>query len=243
MFFLDRQSTRVSTTLLRSRKDGHQFVFTELQSKEDCMSDIADVKFSPNSKMLAVGSHDDVIDIYSTKLIFPNVTETVTASCSLRHLKRLRGHSSYITHLDWSVDNRLIQSTCGACELLFWDVAAGTQLLSSHDNLEADTQWHTLSCTLGFNVMGIWRPGDDGTDINCLDVSLSKQVVVTGDDYGNVNLCNYPCVVKDAPRKIYGGHSSHVLGMKLMESGGSIGLSLLTVGGNDCTVMLWRIER
>jgi microtubule-associated protein-like 4 len=59
----------------------------------------------------------------------------------MKYLKRLRGHSSYITHLDWSFDNNLIQSTCGSYEILYWDVASGKQLLSSMDSLEADTKW------------------------------------------------------------------------------------------------------
>jgi hypothetical protein len=70
-----------------------------------------DIKFSPNGKMLAVGSHDNFIDIYQCKLAAPTLTSGVSGG--LRHLKRLRGHTSYITHLDWSVDNHVIQSTCG----------------------------------------------------------------------------------------------------------------------------------
>jgi WD40 repeat protein len=244
VYYLEKQAVRTSNTLVRTDGgDNQKYRFIEIQYKEDCSEDISDIKFSPNCKMLAVGSHDNFIDIYSVKLVFPNVTETIAPSCLLRHMKRLRGHSSYVTHLDWSLDSRLVQSTCGAGELLFWDVAAGAQLLSSQDNLEADSQWYTLSCTLGFNVMGIWPSCSDGTDVNCIDVSLGKKLVVTGDDFGNVSLFNFPCVVKDAPRKCYGGHSSHVVGMKLLESGGRLGLSLLTVGGNDCSIILWRIER
>ena len=61
--------------------------------------------------MLAVGSHDNFIDIYQCKLAAPSLTTAVAGG--LRYLKRLRGHTSYITHLDWSRDNHVIQSTCG----------------------------------------------------------------------------------------------------------------------------------
>ena len=90
----------------------------------------------------------------------------------LKPLKRLKGHKSYITHLDWSADNTLLQSTCGAYELLYWSTTSGTQLLSTDDNLEADSEWSTLTCPLGFNVMGMWPLGSDGTDVNAVDVSL-----------------------------------------------------------------------
>lgn len=32
-------------------------------SRKDCVEDISDVKFSANGKMLAVGSHDNYIDM------------------------------------------------------------------------------------------------------------------------------------------------------------------------------------
>eukprot|EP00983_Pelagomonas_calceolata_P121532 1160808-Pelagomonas_calceolata.AAC.12 len=31
---------------------------------------------------------------------------------------------------------------------------------------QRDTMWHTWTVTQGFPVMGIWRPDNDGTDIN-----------------------------------------------------------------------------
>lgn len=37
----------------------------------------------------------------------------------------MKKHSSYITHLDISEDSRYMRSTCGAYELLFWDISKG----------------------------------------------------------------------------------------------------------------------
>lgn len=37
--------------------------------------------------------------------------------------KKMLKHSSYITHFDFSRDGVNLHSTCGAYELLFWDVA------------------------------------------------------------------------------------------------------------------------
>ena len=44
--------------------------------------------------------------------------------------------------------------------------------------------------------VGIWPDGADGTDVNSVDRSHGKQLVATGDDFGNVNLYRYPCVNK-----------------------------------------------
>ena len=120
----------------------------------------------------------------------------------VKALRRLRGHSSYVNHIDWSLDSRLLQSTCGAYELLYWDVAKGGQLLSSADTLEGDTGWASRTVTLGFGVMGIWPPNAKGTDINAVDVDEALGLCVTSDDCGRLSLFNYPCIVADAPSKV-----------------------------------------
>ena len=37
----------------------------------------------------------------------------------------MKKHSSYITHIDFSCDGVNLHSTCGAYELLFWNVSEG----------------------------------------------------------------------------------------------------------------------
>ena len=48
---------------------------------------------------------------------------------------------------------------------------------------------------------------------------------------------NYPCIIKHAPRKTYNGHSSHVMKVRFYSNGRNV----VTVGGNDATVILWDI--
>jgi len=157
---------------MRVESDESKYRLSLLATRKDCLEDISDIKFSPNSKMLAVGNHDNYIDIYSTNLV-PQSYDT-PPTCALKYLKRLRGHSSYLTHLDWSADNRLLKSNCGAYELLFWDVAEGKQLSDFEDT---DCVWHTDTCVLGFPVMGIWPKAVSGTDISSADVSKSLNLV------------------------------------------------------------------
>ena len=71
---------------------------------------------------MAVGSHDNFIDIYQV----PDLR--LAASC--------RGHSSYITHIDWSCDSGYLHSNCGAYELLFWDGTTGRQMTSGGSMLK-----------------------------------------------------------------------------------------------------------
>eukprot|EP00605_Chrysophyceae_sp_TOSAG23-4_P002101 GSChrysophyteH1.ASY1.ANO1.2327.1 assembled CDS len=227
-----------------------EFVFdtslTECAHRRDCKEDISDIKFSPNGRMLAVASHDGVIDIYGVRYT-PGNLQTRHSDLVLKYLKRLRGHSSFVLHIDWSEDNRLMQSTCGANEILYWDIEHGRQLLSSNDCVEGDTDWETESCHLGFGVMGIWGEGNQkGSDINTVDVSrgLSTSsfhgpLVATGDDKGRLQIFNYPCVVKNAPHVTRVGHSSHIMTTKWLEKSGRGVLG--SVGGNDNTAIVWKV--
>lgn len=47
-------------------------------------------------------------------------------------------------------------------------------------------------------------------------MSKDNGIVATADDNGKVNLLNYPSVIKNAPRKSYNGHSSHVCNVRFL---------------------------
>lgn len=67
-----------------------------------------------------------------------------------------QGHSSFITHLDWSKDGNFIMSNSGDYEILYWDVAGGCKLLRNRYE-SRDREWATYTCVLGFHVYG--EPG------------------------------------------------------------------------------------
>lgn len=93
--------------------------------------------------------------------------------------------------------------------------------------------------------MGIWKAYADGTDINAVDVCKDLGVVATADDFGYLNLLNYPSVVSEAPRWSYSGHSSFVQNVRFLPSPSSSSKSeymLATVGGDDCAVIVWGIR-
>jgi hypothetical protein len=123
-------------------------------------------------------------------------------------------------------------------------------MLSSQDCVEGDTKWQTSTCDLGFSVMGIWAPGQDGTDINTVHVRPSKLdtgrcggIVATGDDFGKLKFFNYPCVVRNAPAVTCKGHSSHVMTCKWLDGEEGDKESLIgTTGGNDCCAIVWRVQ-
>uniref|UniRef100_A0AAQ5YVY7 HELP domain-containing protein n=1 Tax=Amphiprion ocellaris TaxID=80972 RepID=A0AAQ5YVY7_AMPOC len=131
------------------------------------------MRYSPDGSFLAVGSHDNFIYIY-------NVTES-----GRRYIRfgKCNGHSSFITHLDWSKDGKYIITV---------------------------QKWASYTCVLGFHVMGVWLEGSDGTDINALCRSHDERMVAVADDFCKVHLFQYPCPKPKAPSHKYEGHGSHV---------------------------------
>ena len=80
------------------------------------------------------------------------------------------GHSTFVSHIEWTADSSVLQSSSGDCELLYWDIRrpsrgkgrAGHRLIPQ---LRAercaelgcavrDMQWAGWSCLQGFPVMG-----------------------------------------------------------------------------------------
>jgi len=198
--------------------------------KEDLSSEVADVKvakewiacmkYSPDGSTLAVGSHDNIIYLLECS------TYSRRFTC--------KGHSSYITHLDWSSDSKFLQSNCGAYELLYW-TAKGKQITSSSSM--KDTSWNTWTCTLGWPVSQIFQGGSGGGDINSV-VKAGMNVVSGGDD-GLVKLWSYPVIKNNAKVKKYKGHSSHVTNV-VCDKGSE---NILSCGGMDRSLIQFGIKK
>lgn len=184
------------------------------------------VQFSPDGNYLAVGSRDNSIYIHQ-------VSE---GGNKYSRLGRCTGHSSFITHLDWSTCSQYIQSNSGDYEVLFWTVSTCKQ--QTTPSTIRELEWATSSCTLSFNLAGIWPDGADGTDINaCCRSHNIKQLVATADDFGKVNLYKYPCSQPLAKAHTYGGHSSHVTNVSFLHDDSR----LISVGGKDMAILEWSV--
>lgn len=184
------------------------------------------MRYSPDGSFLAVGSHDNFIYIY-------NVTES---GRRYARFGKCNGHSSFITHLDWSKDGKYIMSNSGDYEILYWDIAAGCKLLRNRFESK-DREWASYTCVLGFHVMGVWLEGSDGTDINALCRSHNEKMVAVADDFCKVHLFQYPCPKPKAPSHRYEGHGSHVTNVCFTHSDSH----LLSMGGKDTCILQWRV--
>ncbi|XP_038607089.1 echinoderm microtubule-associated protein-like 4 isoform X2 [Tachyglossus aculeatus] len=184
------------------------------------------MRYAVDGTFLAVGSHDNFIYLYV-------VTEN---GRKYSRFGKCTGHSSYITHLDWSPDNKYIMSNSGDYEILYWDIPGGCKLIRNRSDCK-DVDWTTYTCVLGFQVFGVWPEGSDGTDINALVRSHNRKVMAVADDFCKVHLFQYPCSKPKAPSHKYSAHSSHVTNVSFTHNDSH----LISTGGKDMSIIQWRL--
>uniref|UniRef100_A0A8C4QU63 Echinoderm microtubule-associated protein-like 2 n=1 Tax=Eptatretus burgeri TaxID=7764 RepID=A0A8C4QU63_EPTBU len=183
------------------------------------------VRYSPDGKYLAIGSHDNYLYLY-------NVCEN---GCTYKEAGKCSGHSSFVTHLDWASDSQHFMSNSGDYEILYWDVEDCKRVTSADD--VRDLEWATSSCILRFDSIGIWSQGMDGTDINAACRAHGLPILATADDFGKVHVFAWPAHIPQAPSHAYGGHSSHVTNVTCSHDDSN----LFTTGGMDGSLLQWRV--
>ncbi|EPY84981.1 echinoderm microtubule-associated protein-like 2 isoform 3 [Camelus ferus] len=186
---------------------------------------ISVVSFSPDGAYLAVGSHDNLVYVYTVD----------QGGRKVSRLGKRSGHSSFITHLDWAQDSSCFVTNSGDYEILYWDPTTCKQITSA--DVVKNVEWATATCVLGFGVFGIWSEGADGTDINAVARSHDGKLLASADDFGKVHLFSYPCCQPRALSHKYGGHSSHVTNVAFLWDDSMA----LTTGGKDTSVLQWRV--
>lgn len=179
------------------------------------------LQYSPNGKVLAVGSHDRTIYLLDTS----------SYSCRAKCL----GHHSSIIGVDFSEDSSRLQSCSADYELLYWD-CQGQQIKSATEM--RDTKWATYTCILGWPVQGIWPSDADGSDINSVGRSPTHPYLATGDDSLKVKLFHYPSYKEGSQFKEYKGHSEHVTNVKFSFDGKQV----FSAGGLDKAVLQFEVK-
>jgi len=181
------------------------------------------MNYSPCGKMLAVGTHTQDIIIYD-----------VDNNYAVKG--KLKGHSSYILGLDWSIDGKYLRSNCGAYELLFWEIEKMAQDKNGMTNTKGVT-WETSTCKISYNALGMFPTSEDFTHVNTVCISNNGQYIICGDDWGLVNIYNNPAP-KDSGAFCVSlrGHSEHVMRVIFNKDDSYI----FSVGGYDHTLMQWK---
>ncbi|CAN0114937.1 unnamed protein product, partial [Laminaria digitata] len=83
---------------------------------------------------------------------------------SYRRVACLKGHSSRILHLDWTVDGRFVH-TCGQdYQVLHWEILPPPPGHPAF--LLRDEHWATWSTSIGWPVQGVFPAYSDNAEVN-----------------------------------------------------------------------------
>jgi microtubule-associated protein-like 6 len=210
---------------MRQRKDGAFVILsrrdlTVMHEGRDSKQLISCISFSPDGGTLAVGSYDRSVYLYNT---------TDWAS-----IGKCRGHKGRVMHLDFSCDNKNIQSTDDVGELLFWETSTAEQRTARSMK---DTQWQTQTCTFGWALQGTLGMYDDGCLINSAARSAGGTVLITADNYSRLRCWRYPASSTNFPGFAeYRGHGGAISNTCFVSDDSYI----LTAGEDDNCILQWR---
>ncbi|XP_035283834.1 echinoderm microtubule-associated protein-like 5 isoform X4 [Anguilla anguilla] len=195
--------------------------------KRDRRSAIQDIRFSPDSRYLAVGSSENAVDFYD-----------LTLGPALNRINCCRDIPSFVMQMDFSADSCFVQLSTGAYKRLVYEVPSGKQV--TEQAVIDRITWATWTSVLGDEVVGIWSRNTDKADVTCACVSHSGLNIVTGDDFGMVKLFDFPCPEKFAKHKRFLGHSAHLTNIRFTSGDRYV----VSAGGDDRSVshslFVWR---
>ncbi|CAC5367562.1 EML1_2 [Mytilus coruscus] len=183
------------------------------------------IAFSPDSAMIAVGSHDGLLHILDAQ----DGGQGYTPS------RPLKGHPTFVTHIDWSGDSKYIQSTDGQYNMINWDVEK--KLRISDPRVLRDADWHIYSCTTGYPVIGPWTNMENGTHINAVHRSNYRDFLLTGDSRGRVRLYKYPCAATKPEYRGVKLYSNDVTAANFLYDD----MNVITSGGTSPVLALWAV--
>eukprot|EP00960_Hanusia_phi_P028776 747591-Hanusia_phi.AAC.13 len=185
---------------------------------------VRSLKFSPNKKMLAVGHEQGVVNVY----------EMYGRNCE--HFFTFKGHSASVTEIDWDHSSRYLRSTSIALELFFWEVGSKSRVGKVVDI--KDINWNSYNCTIGWYSTGLISSIPDERDILSSDASEKLSLLAVSRKDGKIQLLPFPCQNPEFDSVSIFGHLPAVAKVKFTCDS----RRLISIGGNDDAVMMWRIR-
>lgn len=178
-------------------------------------------RFSPCENFLAIGSHDKNIHVY----------EIDPESHTYKLHWSVQKGSSFVNALDWTADSKEVRISTGDYEVLYFNVE-NKEFLTNGSETASDKIWASNSIKNGPDRKGLQPSGEDRTHINDVVGSANASFVLTADDFGLVNVFNWPEPSIAASRS-FAAHSEHVARIALSNDN----TRLFSVGGQDKTLI------
>lgn len=155
----------------------------------------------------------------------------------------LTGNSSSPTHVMFTADAQFLVSNSTDLSILVWRTGTGERLhcLAAVRDMPRAGPWRNI---IGWPVAGVWKKSYAQSDVNAVCQSYGSggqpdgDVLAVADDEHMVNLYRFPAPISLSQGRQYSGHASHVTNVQFSPSN-----VLVSLGGNDHTLMQWRLER
>ncbi|GMH62047.1 hypothetical protein TrLO_g8072 [Triparma laevis f. longispina] len=193
-------------------------LYLEVQAAfQHCKEAVTTCKYSPNGKILAVGSADTNIYLYD-----PAKNYARTGVC--------RGHTAPVTHMDFTTHSRILQSNDADLNVCFWD-----EFGDDTEPPVGKKYWGRTSCTVSWQVAGLW-PDSEGGEITTINIDPNTDVLAAGDEFGRIRLYNYPCTEGGQLNLTFQGHCGPISRARFSEGGHY----LFTTGRDDCCLFQWK---
>ncbi len=193
----------------------------------DAGTEITALGFSPDGAFLGAAAKDHQVHVLQRKK-----EESEEAAFEINCT--LTGHTSHVSHLDWSHDSAYLRTNSTDYEVLFWSVESKTQVTDAEE-IDSIGGWATQQCTLSFETLGIWPQLADGTDINACDAA--GDLIAVGDDFGRIRVLRYPATSPWSGALQLLGHSAHVTDVAFISEGSG----LVSAGGREASIMQWEV--
>lgn len=143
--------------------------------------------------------------------------------------------------MDWSKDSKYLRAVDQAYFKIYYNVEKKEQEKDWTKELMHPATWESSTCKLGWEVLGVYPLGADGTDVNSVDVNADCSLIAVGDDFGSLCVYRFPALSIQHDCFRAGGHSEHVARVKFFQSQEDpTDLRIISAGGNDRAYIQWK---
>jgi WD40 repeat protein len=192
------------------------------------------LRYNPDGSLLAVGATDKAIEV-------------LDANDAYARRGICKGHGGAVVGLDWAESGGWLQSWCDVGELKYWSMTA----LRPGVNASAPSEyklharpftlfaepWETMECPLAWAAIGAWGDEDgEGTAV-VRACGQDKSWIASGGASGEIRLFSYPAS-DNAERFVYKAHAYPPVALAHVPQSSL----LLSVGGEDLTMLQWHIR-
>lgn len=206
-------------------KDGAFIVLTTADFKmahegKDSSEPIRAIKFSPDSKILAIASEDSRIYLY-------NVKDQFSRRCTISY------HKAPVTSVDFSKDSSYVMTVDSSKRMFFCETTSGS-VISAGSSLREE-KWSTWSSPIGWHVRGMWQMLPLGVEPISAQRSCNGLLLACGTNAGRLFISHFPCpeksgFISDA------AHSGPISQVSWAAGDGTV----LSTGSRDHAILQWK---